>query len=300
MDGKALLIYGEEALGGLHAADHYFYYECLDKAAEEFIRATYILKSSVDLTMVADQQIYALPADFVHLYAKQAMSDRYVGRYTSVAGSVAWPVLTSQEKIFTRNKTTSETPLAFTILDPADPGDPATATTTAAGAATGGECVLTDAAADFTTDAVAARWRVQNLTDGSHGIVLSAPSATTLRTALFGGTNNAWAEGDSYVLTPYPVRRLQLEAPAPEDGATLTLPYLCLPAPVFSEIGRWRIPRESVRAICREAAYQFQQEFDRDSKLDGHLHQDFLAEISRVKTEIAQRRLQGSRYNYRR
>jgi hypothetical protein len=299
MDGRSILRYGEEALGGIAEDDRFFFFECLDKAAEDFIRDTRILRDTAVITTMADQQIYPLPADFINTYAKNRCG-RYVGKYTTTAGAIAWPLQTSHEKIWQATQTPPAVPTRYTILDPAQADTRLQSAATADGAAIGGECQLTDTAVDFEDQGVNPRDRIQNLDDGSHGVVLEVVNATTLRTALFEGEANDWTLGDAYIITPYPCRRIEFGVPSPETGATFELPYIALPQPVFSEIGSWRIPRVSVPAICKEAAYKFNQEFDFDPKRDAHLRQEFTDEVKRVNIETAQRRLQGGRYNRRR
>jgi hypothetical protein len=299
VDGRSILRHVEEALGGIAEDDLFFFYECLDGAAEDFLRETRILRDKARIATVSDQQIYLLPTDFINSYAKNR-TGRLVAKYQATSGGVTWPVQTSEEKIWQYDKTTPASPCCFTILDPAEASGFIQGAATADGEALGGECVLNNTAADFIELDVQPRDRIQNLDDGSHGVVVQVTDAHNLRTALFEGEENDWTAGDNYIITPSPRQRVQLEAPSPENGAIFELPYICRPRPLFSEIGSWRIPDKSIPAICKEAAYKFNQEFDSDPKRDLVLHSEFVTEVNRVKVEIAMRRLQGNRYRSRR
>jgi hypothetical protein len=300
MDGAKLTRLFLDAVGEEEALDQYAdsrrIYEYLDWAAALFIRETGILHTSVTITTVADQQDYDLPPDYIRTYMKNR-GGRYVAKYYD-GSNYFWPVLTSHEKIYKANYTDSRTtPNRFAITDKADKEDMIEGAVTADGAAAGGECTLTDTTKAFTTtNKVYARDIVYNVTDGSDGYVLEVTSATELKVALFSGTANEWTSGDTYRIQPGSEYRLILEAPSESAGHTLELPYICMPSPVFSQYGWWRINPRSCRAIAWGGAAMFKQperEFQDAAQLGG----TFGAEVSRVKYEVAkQRLLENSRY----
>lgn len=300
MDGKKLTRLFLDAVGEEEAldqyADHRRIYESLDWSAALFIRETGVLHTSVEITTVVDQQEYDIPPDYIRTYMKNRKG-RYFAKYYD-GSNYFWPVLTSHEKIYKSNYTDSrENPNRFAIVDKADKSELITSTATAAGAAANGECTLTDTTKDFTdTDLVYPRDIIHNSTDGSDGYVLEVLSATQLKVALFDGTDNDITLGDSYRIQPAAQYALVLEAPSSTAGHVLTLPYVCMPSPVFSELMWWRLNPRSCRAIAWGAAAMFKQP-ERQYQDAAQLGGTFAAEVSRMKHEIAkQRLLENSRY----
>lgn len=300
MDGSKLSRLFLDAVGEEAALDQYAdqrrIYEYLDWSAAIFVRETGILHTTVTITTVADQQDYDVPPDFIRPYMKNR-SGRYFGKYYD-GSNYFWPVQTTHEKIYKANYTDSRTtPNRFAIADKAEKEDLIESTVTADGAASGGECTLTDTTKLFTTtNLVYPRDIVHNVTDGSDGYVLEVTSATQLKVALFDGTDNDWTSGDTYKIQPASEYRLILDAPSQSAGHTLELPYVCMPSPVYSQYSWWRINPRSCRAIAWGAAAMFKQperEFQDAQQLGG----TFASEVSRIKHEVAkQRLLEGSRY----
>ena len=268
-------------------------YEYLDWAAAIFVRETGCLHATVTITTVEDQQAYALPPSFLGLYVKDAL-DRFIVKYSD-GDATRWPHLVLFEEIWRRNETDSRWPTQVAVRETPESPDTETGTATADGAASGGECVLTDAAADFTdTDVVYPRSIIHNTDDGSTGVVLEVTGAASLRTALFGGTANEWTSGDAYVIEAANPFQLYLDAPADEDGHTIEVPYVTMPTPVYSDYGVWRLPLRSCRAICAGAASLFQipkREYADSAQIGG----PFAAEISRIKRERGRMALRSGR-----
>lgn len=262
-------------------------YECLDAAAAIFLRETRILHTSIDLTTVAGQQDYDLPPDFIDLYMADAAARFFIKYYD--ASNYSWPPCVSYEEIFRENKTDSQDiPNRFCIRDKDDVEAAVTGKTTSADAASRGQCTLTDTAQTFTTtQRVWPRDIVHNETDGSDGVVLAVTDATHLVTALFGGKNNAWGSGDAYRIQPAVERELYLDAPSTTAGHTMTVPYVCMPTPVYSEYASWRFPPRVCRAIASGAAALLvlpESSYDESRVMQGI----FLDEIRRIKVERAQ------------
>jgi hypothetical protein len=141
---------------------------------------------------------------------------------------------------------------------------------------------------------------VHNVNDGSDGVVLSVTDDAHVVCALFDGERNAWAENDSYVITPAANYQVYLDAPSDTSGHTLYMPYLCMPSPVYSDYNTWRFSPMSCRAICYEAAFLFNVDYETDLKNFERLHDLFSGEIIRTNRETALKRLQGGRYPGRR
>ncbi len=302
MDGKKLTrlvldVLDEEEVSDLYAGQRGIY-ENLDHAAAIFCRETGMLHSSVDITTVADQQSYDLPPDFIRPYMKNSRG-RFFAKYYD-ASNYFWPVLTSYEKIFKSNLITAKTwPGRFAIIDKPDKESLITGTVDAAGAAVGGQCVLQDDSMLFlTTNRVYPRDIIHNTTDGSDGYVLSITDATHLVAALFDGTDDDISNSDAYVIQPAAEKQLVLDAPSENSGDTITLPYACMPSPVFSDYGFWRFTPRVCRAIAWGAGSLFKipkKEFTESAQIGGI----FAEEIRIVKREIAQTILQGGNYRQR-
>ena len=297
MDGKTLYNYGVKALGGIADTDKKFFYDCLDAAALDFVRQTRILTAIATLTTVEDQQAYNLPADFIEPYLKDR-SQRFVAKYNDGSYDY-WPYLTSFEKIYRANYTDSkDVPGRFAIRDKPTAETTVTGTATSVGAASAGSCILTATGGTFTTT-VEARDIIHNTTDGSDGIVLSVTDDTHLVCALFDGTADDWSVSDAYVITPAANYQVYLDAPSATAGQSLYVPYLCMPSPVYSDYTTWRFPPMSCRAICYEAAWLFNADYEDGLARFENLHKKYLEEIQRVNRETALKRLQGGRYTSR-
>ena len=299
MDGKSIYNYGLQAAGGIAEADKRVFFDCLDAAAVDFVRQTKILTATCSITTVEGQQRYDLPANFIEFYAKDR-AGRFVGKYND--GSYDhWPRLTSFEKLFRANYTESrDVPSRFAIVEKEDSEEVVTGTATADGAATGGQCILQDDAAAFKSTAEV-RDIIHNVVDDSDGLVLSVTDDTHLVCALFDGTNDAWEDGDAYAIVPGSNRQIYLDAPSKTAGHVLTLPYICMPAPVYSDYGTWRFSPMSCRKIAYEGVWLFNLDYDEKAKLPQyqHLHDQFVDEVLKVNRETAMKRLQGGRYRTR-
>jgi hypothetical protein len=257
MDGKELLyklrnLLNESADSGF--MDDKTSYDNLNEAAYEFNRRAKVLKSTQSITTVADQSTYDLNTDFMELYLKDYEKNLFIKiNDGSNDHFIFWR---NYEDIIYSNNTTSETiPGFFSIINDSALDTRLSSTTTSAGAATGGECTLTDTAADFSL--VSAGDTVHNTTDGSMGVVLSKTSTTALKTALFNGTNNDWTSSDSYVIQPQGKLQLVLDAPPANSGYTITVHYVQRPAPVYSDYGAFRIQRQYMDALVKYAYWLY-------------------------------------------
>ena len=162
-------------------------------------------------------------------------------------------------------------PTVFSIRDIQTPTTRLSSTTTSAGAISNGECTLTDSTGAFTTT-VSPGDEVHNVTDGSDGIVLSVTSATAVVTSLFGGTDNDWTSGDSYVIQPQTRRQLVLHQPPSTGSHTVTVSYIQRPRPVFSIYGIYRIDAAFHHALTYYAAWLYKYR-DRQPDMGDRLYQ---------------------------
>jgi len=181
-----------------------------------------------------------------------------------------------------------------------------TGTVTATHALSAGESILEDSAQDFLTGVTAyprtpkvyPRDFVHNLTDESSGMVLGGVDDIRMATALFEGSRNSWLLGDQYVIVPNVQYRIMLDAPSETAGHTFTLPYISMPAPVYSDYCQWRFSPNTSMAIAQEAAFLYQNQKGDYNAANRH-HQIFGAEVLQSKREKAQLRLQAGRYRQR-
>jgi hypothetical protein len=230
-------------------------FQYLNDAATDFVDRTKCLKATQTVTTVEDTQVYDLNADFMRLYLRRPTDRKFYQKYNDGTSNsfITW---TPDDEVIYEDSTTSVSyPGEFSIRENATLPTQLSSTTTSAGAASGGQCTLTDSAADF-SDVSAGDW-VHNTTDGSHGIVLSKTSSTALVTALFNGTNDDWSSADSYVIQPQGRWQIVLVPPPDTDGHTVTVYYLQRPAPVYSNYGLWRFPHQCCNAIVKYAAWLY-------------------------------------------
>jgi len=216
---------------------------------------------------------------------------------TAAGSQYWWPTKVSYDAIFYDNETEAQdTPDVFAITDANDPGS-VTGSATSDGAQTGGECTLTDSTKQFTsTDLVYARDIVHNITDDSDGIVLEVVSDTELKTALFDGKSNQWSSGDEYRIERSGHKQITFDAPCSTAGHIVTVPYVCMPQPVFSSYRNWRFPASTCRAVCMEAAYLYASQKE-DFAMADRLRAAFAEEVRRYRIETARSTLQGGRYS---
>lgn len=255
MDGKDLLRRLRELLNEDSDSswlDTQTSYDFLYEAAKSLVDRTGCLRTTQSITTVADDDEYDLAPDFLRLYLRND-GDYYIKFYDG--SNNTFPTWVDYGEIVHQDTPTSVAiPSHFTIIDVADQSQ-ATGTTTSAGASSGGECTLTDTAASFTD--VNAGAIVHNTTDGSDGVVLSKTSSTVLVTALFGGTDNDWSSGDSYVIQPQSRYQLFLDPPPSTAGYTITVYYLQRPAPVYSDYGIYRFPSQYTEPLVKYAFWLY-------------------------------------------
>lgn len=265
IDGKSLLYALREELNEDSSSswlDTRSSYTFLYQAAVAFVKITRCMKNEQEITTVADQSGYTLNADFMRMYLKNTDNELYL-KYND-GTSDHFITFKDYEDIVYENQTSSKSvPDRFTIIDDATIDTRLSSTVTSDGDASGGECTLTDTAADFSD--VSAGDMVHNTTDGSDGIVLSKTSSTALVTALFEGTDNEWDTNDAYVIQPQARLKIVLSPPSSTSSHTVTVYYIQRPAPVYSDYGIYRIPAEHLESLTEFAAFKYKR---RDAEPD--------------------------------
>jgi hypothetical protein len=317
MNGRTMLrlfadAMGADGMAALYGAGMRSAYEALDWAAAIFCREALPLKLTTDITTVLDQQDYALPPDFIELYARDR-GGRYRVKYIGEDDGVSWPYFVPDEKILFADLTTatSAAPDVFSLINQSAAGDEITGTAASDAEASRGESLLYDTTKDFAgTDRVYPRDAVHNLTDGSSGYVLQVVDAHTLAVALFPDPVDAanlsptnldgscgFESGHSYSVMPSSQTALRLSRPAGYSGHTLRIPYHGMPLPVFAESRAWRWPERTCRAIVSGAASIVKQPDKKNAKEVEALAREFASEVARVRVEVARQAL--NHYNTR-
>ena len=228
-------------------------YDYLYEAACEFNSRTNRLTGTQSITTVADQSEYEIDQEYMKLYLMNNDGDFFIKLNDGTNDYfIKWK---DYGDIIYQNNTDSVTiPKSFSIKDGSLPSRES-GTATSDGASSGGECTLTDTAADF-SDVIEGAI-VHNTTDGSAGVVIGKTSSTVLTTALFDGTNDDWTSADAYVIQPSARYNLVLAPPPSTAGYTVTLYYTKRPKPVYSSYGIYRFPVDIAPALVKYAFWLY-------------------------------------------
>ncbi len=269
-------------------------YNLLDQVAVDFCELTSRLKAQAVITTVQDQKDYDLPPAFIRLYLTNALGN-FITKYDDGSGEPSWPVNTKHENLITSSDTgTKEKPGRFSIIDTQDALATVAGTCTETRAVAGGEVALIDSGIDFIASKVRPRDIVHNTARGARGMVLEVQSATMMRVAMFTTRAAGWTDGDTYVITPMTHKTLRLDAPSATAGHAITVPYVTMCDPVFSDYGFWRFSPKTCTAIAQEAAYRFLKGKKKSQAPNNDLRRAYLSEIRDVKRTMANNILRGT------
>jgi hypothetical protein len=229
-------------------------YDYLYEAACDLNSKIHALTSSQTITTVDGTSEYVLNSDFMGLYLKND-NNFYVKLYDGT--SYYWVRYSDPDSIYYLNNTDEVAiPNQFTISDYQALTTRITGAATADGTSTYGECTLTDTTSPPFTD-VTVGDMVHNITDGSHGVVISITSTSAIITSLFDGTNNDWTSGDTYMVVPKGRMMLTLD-PIPSTSAySVYVEYLQKPEPVFSLYKTYRFDNTWRFALAKYAAWLY-------------------------------------------
>ena len=209
--------------------------------------------SSQTITTVDGTSEYTLNNDFMGLFVKNTDGE-FVLKLND-GTSDYW--LTRSEYVtqyYANNTDEVAIPYTFSIKD-ASLTSQLSGTATSDGAASNGECTLTDSTAPFTDVSIGDL--VHNTTDGSHGVVVAITSTSAIVCALFEGTNNDWTSGDAYVITFRGRYKIILDPTPSTSGYSLYVPYLQKPYPVYSYYRSYRFPDEYRGALAKYASWLY-------------------------------------------
>lgn len=278
MDGKRLSRQLRQMLNeesGSNFLDSFTTYDLLNQAAVQLNDTLEQLETEIDLTTVADQADYTLPANYTRLTRVNHLG-RGLVRYSD--GASFHNIVMKDDDLRFRNETFTTTsadiPSSFSIQYDDAEDSQVTGTTTAAGTAVAGKAILADTGADFSD--VEAGDTIHNTTDGSMGVVLSKTSGTVLVTALFDGTANDYTSGDAYVIQPQAKYKLTLDPPPSNASNVVTVGYLRRPKPVYSDYDSFQFPTQYQDALVFYAAgfYKYRNQMnDEGNTWFGHANQ---------------------------
>lgn len=291
MDGYTLLrelriLLGEPS-GGTFLDDRTSY-DCLYEAAKELCQRTHALTATQTITTVANQTTYNLNPDFLSLYLMDDYND-FIVKYYDGASNTFLRHRDYDAIIIGDNTTSQSVPNNFTVID-ASGISQLTGTATSTSSASNGETILTNTSANFIN--VAAGDYVHNISDGSHGIVISKTSNTVLSCTLFEGSNNYWVSGDSYVITFNGRFALLLDPPPSTAGHTITVQYIQMPTPVYSPYRAYRFAPDYKEALIYYAAFKYKYR-DREPDFGDRLWKHFDARVRGITRDTRQAKVQG-------
>ncbi len=233
---------------GSNYLDSFTSYDLLNQGATLLNTKLKHLEDTIDITTVADQADYTLPADFL-MNVRVNSEGRGIVRYSD--GATLYTIPEKDDDVRWRNKTYTVTsvdvPTSYSIVYDDIEDSQVSSTATSTGAATAGKCTLTDSTAPFAD--VEAGDTVHNTTDGSMGVVLSKTSSSVIVTALFDGTANDWTSSDAYVIQPQAKYKLTLDPPPDTSSETVTLDYLRKHKPAYSDYDVFQFPTQYQDAL---------------------------------------------------
>ena len=257
-------------------------YNCLYEAAKEFAKRANVPTSKQTITIVTTQTTYNLNPDFMHLFFRDFNNDQVI-RYTVLSSSQVTNLVWRDYDMFSQGQSSSSVPVpsSFTICDKTPPLSNITGLASSDGALTYEETALIDTTPATSLTNAYPGDSVHNITDGSSGIITEYVSATQVKTVLFGGTNNYWTSGDSYVVVPQNRKVLVIDPPPLNSGDTITVDYVQTPNPVFSSYRSYRIDSSYEMTLCAYAAFLYKYR-DRQPQFGDALYQIWEAGIRKA------------------
>ena len=231
------------------------------ESAKDFAKETSCCHGSQTITTVSGTAEYNLNPDFLEVLTKDDHNKPIIKFYDGT--STDWLSMQSYSD-FLQDDDTPSTPNGFAITD-ASIGDRITGTATSTGAVSGGESILTDATADFSS--VYPGDVVINTTNDYYGYCIGK-GTTSITTAMFdltvrGGQYVGWSSSDTYIIQPVGRYQVVLDPTPDTSGQIITVPYQARPTPVYSDYGIYPFATGYEEALIKYAAWLYKY---RDSK----------------------------------
>jgi len=257
MDGKTLLQQLRNRLNEDETStflDTKSSYEFINEAAVELSQKTKLLTGVQTITTVADQKEYELNADFLNLYLLDSSLNLFI-KYNDGSNN-SFPTIVNYENIAQKQVIISALiPERFYLKTSNSTPTQLTSTASNTITSSGGESVLNDTGGDFSTASVGDT--IHNTTDGSSGIITSKTSTTSIKTALFNGTNDYWSAGDTYIIQPQTKLIIGLDDTPSTAGHTITIEYVKRPDPVYTDYASFRFPYQYSNILILYAMYLY-------------------------------------------
>lgn len=281
MDGKTLLRQARELLqesGTSSFLDDKTTYDWIYRAACEYAFRTRLLTTSTTVVTVQGIRTYALPIDYLRLYAKHNREDRY---FIKINDGVSDSFVYDRDYgsvLHENNSSQSAIASSFSLVD-ATPATPLSGAVTSDGAVNSpftGECYLNDAAGAFLTTVAVGDYVHNSKTDCS-GVVIAVTSNAQLTCAIFdnaAGTAAGFASGDTYVINQQGRFAIYLDPPPLTTGYAISVPYIRRPAPVYSPYRAYQFPGDPSMALISYAAWAYKYR-DREPNFGDALFQHF-------------------------
>jgi hypothetical protein len=229
-------------------------YDYIYQAVTEFAKETGAVTGSQSITTVALQSAYDLYPEFIAPYLLDDDNNYFIKFYNGTDYTFV-PYRDYDAIVYSNNTDSVDIPNNFTIRDKRTSETNLTGLATSTGTRTNAETALNDAAAPF--GSVRVGDYCHNITDASDGIVIAVTSSASINCTLFGGTDDTFTVGDSYVIVPQPRKQLILDPPSKTSGYTATIEFIKRPDPVYSSYRSYPINPAHMPAILMYAAWLY-------------------------------------------
>jgi len=261
-------------------------FDFIFEAAKDMSKKLKVNHNTQTLTTTIGGIAYPLHPDFMEILTEDGFNNKIV-KYSD-GTNTSWLTRVSYGHILHDNNTTAvPIPRRFAITS-YDLAARITGTAKSASTNSGGESTLTDGTADFTL--VNAGDAVMNTALSYVGVVLSKTSTTVLKTAMFNvaGTNSAyadWSNGNAYLIQPQAQFQLILDPPPASAGHTMTVDYICRPAPVYSDYGSYTFATGYEEALLKYAFWLYKYR-DTNPNLGDALYRFYDTQVREAKNVL--------------
>lgn len=261
MDGRSMLRLVRELLNEKSDSsflNNRFTFDLLYIAAKEFNYRTGLLTATQSITTVANQTAYTLDGDFMALWLRDE-SNRLFIKFNDGTDDHFISFRPYWKTILHDQDTSIAVPAYFSLKDDDTLDSQISGAANADGTNSGGETTLSVATAKFADSTPGDIVHNTKATHDYHGIVTEVTSTTALKTAMFDedGDYQDWADTDTFIIQPKGRMSLVLDPPCSADSKTITVYYLALPKPVYTDYGVYRFAYNYAEALCMYAAWLY-------------------------------------------